>query len=60
LNEGNGGKFFLPSLLSPLVSKATIIPHLILGSGLSSGDGSICNKSGEEGDIILVLLARAR
>jgi hypothetical protein len=41
------------------VSKVAIFPHLILGSGLSSGDGSPSNKSGGGGDIILILLARA-
>ena len=28
-------------------------------SGLSSGDSSPCNKSGDGGDIVLILLARA-
>jgi len=26
-NEGNGSYYFFPSLLSPLVSEATILPH---------------------------------
>ena len=30
LNEGNGSYSFFPSLLSPLVSETTILPHYLV------------------------------
>jgi len=30
VNEGNGSYYFFPSLLSPLVSEATILPHYLV------------------------------